>query len=186
METTGGADEPRDLPAPEDDGACDHLPGTSLPSLGLLSTSGREVRLSDLPGRSVVFCYPRTAGPGEELPVGWDLIPGARGCTPETCSFRDHHDDFTDLGVSVFGLSTQTTGYQEEMVGRLGVRFDVLSDARLALTNALGLPTFRVEGMTLVKRLTLVIEDGTIGHVFYPVFPPGGHAAEVLTWLLSN
>jgi peroxiredoxin len=176
---------PPDLPAPEDDGACDHLPGMRLPELALPSTSGAEVRLDRLPGRTVLFCYPRTGRPDEELPPGWNAIPGARGCTSETCGFRDRHEQFGDLGVRLLALSTQETDYQREMADRLELPFEVLSDADLRLVRALRLPTFEVEDWTLVKRLTLVIRGGAIEHVFYPVFPPDTHAAEVLDWLRS-
>jgi peroxiredoxin len=179
---------PPDLPAPEDDGAADHLPGTRMPALALPSTKGGEVTLAELPGRSVLFFYPRTGRPDQELPPGWDAIPGARGCTPEACGFRDRNDQFADLGVRVLALSTQDGAYQHEMAERLELPFEVLSDADLRLVHALRLPTFEADLVggrraTLVKRLTLVIKDGAIEHVFYPVFPPDGHAAEVLDWL---
>ena len=131
----------------------------------------------------MIYCYPRTGRPGEPLPDGWDAIPGARGCTPQSCAFRDHHRELADLGAEVYGLSTQTTDYQREMAERLHLPFEVLSDARFALTDALGLPTFEVDGMRLIKRLTLMIRDGRIEHVFYPVFPPNESAAQVIGWL---
>jgi peroxiredoxin len=174
---------PPDLPAPEDDGAADHLHGMPMPPVVLPSTAGGEVRLDELPGRTVLFCYPRTGRPDEELPPGWNAIPGARGCTPETCGFRDRHEQFADLGARVIALSTQDTDYQREMAERLDLPFEVLSDADLELVRALRLPTFEVAGMTLVKRLTLIVRDGEIEHVFYPVFPPDTHAGEVLDWL---
>jgi peroxiredoxin len=174
---------PSDLPVPDDDGAADHLPGMILPALALPSTAGGAERLDELSGRSVLFCYPRTGRPDEELPPGWDAIPGARGCTPETCSFRDRHEQFADLGVRLVALSTQDRDYQREMAERLALPFPVLSDAELRLVSALRLPTFEVDDMTLVKRLTLVLRDRRIEHVFYPVFPPDTHAAEVLDWL---
>ncbi len=174
---------PPNLPAPEDDGACDHLPGMRVPPVTLPATNRGEVRLDELPGRTVLFCYPRTGRPEEELPPGWDSIPGARGCSAETCGFRDRHAQFADLGARVLALSSQDTGYQREMVGRLGVPFPVLSDAELRLVRALRLPTFEVDGTPLVKRLTLIIDDGVVEHVFYPVFPPDTHAGEVLAWL---
>jgi peroxiredoxin len=174
---------PPDLPVPEDDGAADHLPGMRIPPMALPTTAGGEVRLDELPGRTVLFCYPRTGRPDEELPPGWNSIPGARGCTPEACGFRDRHEQFADLGVRVLALSTQETDYQREMTERLEVPFEVLSDAELRLVRALRLPTFETSGWTLVKRLTLVIRDGEIEHVFYPVFPPDTHAGEVLDWL---
>jgi peroxiredoxin len=149
----------------------------------LKATSGESIQLADLPGRTVLFCYPRTGRPDEELPPGWNAIPGARGCTPEACGFRDADGQFAQLGVRVLALSTQTPGYQREMAERLHLPFAVLSDERLELTSALRLPTFETSGWILLKRLTLVIDDGRISHVFYPVFPPDSHAAEVLGWL---
>lgn len=175
---------PPDLPVPTDDGAADHLTGVALPRLALPSTAGGEVDLAALAGRTVVYAYPRTGVPGSALPPDWDAIPGARGCTPETCGFRDHYAELLAAGVdAVYGLSTQTTAYQLEMASRLGLPFGVLSDAELLLTAALRLPTFEVGGMTLLKRLTLVIDDGRIERVFYPVFPPDRHAEDVLARL---
>jgi peroxiredoxin len=174
---------PRDLPAPEDDGAADHLVGAALPAVALPSTAGDLVRLDLLPGLTILFCYPRTGRPGEELPPGWDAIPGARGCTPETCGFRDRHEQFAHLGARLLALSTQDTPYQREMAKRLELPFPVLSDERLELVSALRLPTFETSGWTLLRRATLVLRDGRIEHVFYPVFPPDTHAAEVLAWL---
>jgi peroxiredoxin len=177
---------PRDLPVPVDDGACDHLVGMRLPSVPLLSTAGRRVDLANLVGSTVVYCYPRTGRPDQEPPQGWNDIPGARGCTPQSCAFRDHYQTLQHLGARVFGLSTQDTDYQREAVERLHLAFELLSDAALALTRALRLPTFEVESMTLIKRLTLIIDDGRIVKVFYPVFPPDQNAAEVLDWLSRN
>ncbi len=174
---------PEGLPVPTDDGACDHLPGIRLPSVPLPSTAGNLVDLSELPGRTVVYCYPRTGKPSEDPPQGWDEIPGARGCTPQSCAFRDHHADLRALGARVFGLSTQDTGYQREAVKRLHLPFELLSDENLAFARALRLPTFEVEGATLIKRLTLIIDNGQIEKVFYPVFPPGKNAEEVVRWL---
>jgi len=177
---------PDDLPVPVDDGACDHLPGLRLPPVALRSTADRLVTLSELPGRTVVYAYPRTGEPDRDPPPGWNEIPGARGCTPQTCAFRDHHAEIRALGAEVFGLSTQATGYQREMVERLHVPFEVLSDADLELTRALRLPTFDVEGMTLIKRLTLIVSDGVIDHVMYPVFPPDRNADEVIAYLSAR
>jgi len=153
--------------------------------MALTATTGETIAVGELRGRTVLFCYPRTGRPDEELPPGWNAIPGARGCTPEACGFRDAHVQFAELGARVLALSTQDPAYQREMAERLQLPFPVLSDERLALTRALRLPTFETSGMTLLKRLTLVIDDGQIRHVFYPVFPPDGHAAEVLHWLRS-
>jgi peroxiredoxin len=174
---------PDDLPVPEDDGAADHLPGAVVPAIALKATTGEAIRLDELAGRTVLFCYPRTGRPDEELPPGWDAIPGARGCTPEACGFRDAHQQFDEVGVRVLALSTQDLGYQKEMADRLRLPFPVMSDERLELTRALGLPTFDTSGWTLLRRLTLVIDDGRIEHVFYPVFPPDAHARDVLDWL---
>jgi peroxiredoxin len=174
---------PKDLPVPVDDGACDHLPGRRIPPVPLASTAGRPVDLSGLPGRTVVYCYPRTGRPDADPPPGWNAIPGARGCTPQSCAFRDHHQELRALGAAVFGLSTQDTAYQREAAERLHLPFELLSDARLELARALRLPTFQVAGMTLIKRLTLVVADGVIEKVFYPVFPPDANAGAVIAWL---
>jgi peroxiredoxin len=174
---------PDDLPVPEDDGAADHLVDAAVPPIELPATTRDTVRLDELDGRTVLFCYPRTGRPDQELPPGWNAIPGARGCTPEACGFRDAHAQFQELGARVLALSTQPGDYQLEMAERLHLPFPVLSDERLELTAALGLPTFETSGWTLLKRLTLVIDDGRIAHVFYPVFPPDAHAGEVLEWL---
>lgn len=175
------------IPKPTDDGATDHLEGAPLPSVPLHATDGSVVDLSALAGRSVVYVYPRTGRPGVPNPPGWDMIPGARGCSPQSCSFRDHFDELRNLGVAhVFGLSTQDSGYQREAKDRLHLPFPMLSDAEGALRTALRLPTFEIEGMTLFKRCTLMIDDGTITHVFYPVFPPDENAAQVVEWLKAQ
>jgi peroxiredoxin len=175
---------PSDIPVPQDDGAARHLAGTRLPDIALPATNGQDVNLSRLPGRSVVYVYPRTGVPGIDAPPGWDDIPGARGCTPQSCGFRDRFTELKALGVAqVFGLSTQDTGYQREAAQRLHLPFPILSDVELRLARALQLPTFSVAGMTLLKRMALVIDGGTIGKVFYPVFPPDRNAEEVAAWL---
>jgi peroxiredoxin len=176
------------IPAPVDDGAAAHLNGKPLPAVALVSTNDDKVMLSQQPGRIVVFAYPRTGEPGKiGLTDDWDMIPGARGCTPQTCSFRDLAGELKAAGAGrVFGLSTQTTDYQREMVTRLHLPFPVLSDAKLELTKALKLPTMEVAGQTLLKRLALVADHGVITHVFYPVFPPDRNAADVLAWLRAN
>jgi peroxiredoxin len=169
---------------PEDDGACDHLPGTRLPSIYLQSTAGRRVNLAEeSKGRIIIYCYPRTGKPGEAPVNGWDAIPGARGCTAQTCGFRDEFSKLRARGAAVFGLSTQTTQYQQEMAGRLNLPFEVLSDSELTFTKALRLPTFQVGSEIFIKRLTLVVEDGIIVKVFYPVFPPELNAGHVAAWL---
>jgi len=177
---------PADLPAPADDGACDHLPGLKLPAIALPSTAGRPVVLAEQKGLTVVYCYPMSGRPGVPLPQGWDQIPGARGCTPQSCGFRDRYAEFAGLHVAVYGLSTQTTDYQQEFAQRIHLPFDLLSDSDLRFTAALRLPTFEVDGKTLIKRLTLVLRDGAIQKVFYPVFPPDRHAEELLAWLRSG
>lgn len=176
---------PDDLPEPTDDGASDHLPGTELPSLALPATDGDAVRLADLDGRSVVFCYPMTGRPDEDVvPDGWQEIPGAQGCTPEACAFRDLHADLTAAGADrVFGLSVQSSDYQREARDRLGLPYELLSDAEFTFAEALSLPTFDVDGDRYLQRLTLVVDDGSVSHAFYPVFPPDEHADEVLAWL---
>ncbi|MEK7556617.1 MAG: peroxiredoxin [Patescibacteria group bacterium] len=177
---------PESLPVPIDDGACDHLPGASLPSVELQSTGGRAVNLAEIPGWLVIYCYPMTGRPDKSLPAGWDQIPGARGCTPQSCAFRDHYSELQALGAQVFGLSTQTTDYQREAVERLHLPFELLSDQSLSFTNALRLPTFEVEGMHLIKRITIIAKDGKIVKHFYPVFPPDRNAEDVIEWLKTN
>ena len=175
---------PAGIPAPVDDGAARHLKGARLPDLALPATDGTRVNLSTLMGRTVLYIYPRTGRPGVDLPTGWDAIPGARGCTPQSCSFRDHYAELKELGVAhLYGLSTQDTAYQQEAAERLHLPFALLSDEDLAFARTLDLPTFAVDGMTLIKRMALIIGDGVIAHVFYPVFPPDKSAAEVVQWL---
>lgn len=178
---------PDALPAPVDDGAARHLDGLALPDLALPATDGSVVNLAELAGRTVVYVYPRTGRPGQALPSGWDDIPGARGCTPQSCSFRDHFAELEGLGVTrLYGLSTQDSDYQREAVERLHLPFPILSDARLQLTRAITLPTFEVDGMTLLRRMAWVIEDGRIVKAFYPVFPPDKSAEEVVGWLRAS
>jgi peroxiredoxin len=177
---------PDDLPVPPDDGAADHLPGTTMPSLSLPTSDGGAVQLgAPVPGRVVVYLYPLTGRPGVDLPAGWDSIPGARGCSTEACDFRDHHAELRQAGVArVFGLSSQQPDYQAEVVARLRLPFVMLSDPGFALAAALDLPTFTAPGHDrLYARLTLVIRGGRIEHAFYPVFPPNTHARQVLDWL---
>ena len=175
---------PADLPAPEDDGAADHLAGLRLPAVALPSTSGGTVDLSQIAGSVVVYAFPRTGVPGEQpLVEDWDSIPGARGCTPESCGFRDHHAELRAAGVDVVGLSTQDTAYQTEAVERLHLPFALLSDERHELCDAVHLPTMNVAGQRLIRRLTLLVTDGLVEQVWYPVFPPDSHAEEVLGWL---
>ena len=184
---------PADLPVPEDDGACQHLTGMHLPDVALSSTQDSLTRLnqtsqsitnlSQTQGWVVVYCYPMTGTPGVALPDGWDSIPGARGCTPQSCAFRDHYHEMQALGAQVYGLSTQTADEQAEAATRLHLPFALLSDAQLAFANALNLPTFEVDGKRLIKRLTLITLDGKIQHCFYPVFPPDQNAAQVSDWL---
>jgi peroxiredoxin len=180
---------PPDLPVPTDDGAADHLPGMALPSIALPSTGGGTVSLDGLGRdrpRTVLYVYPMTGKPGAALPEGWNDIPGARGCTPESCAFRDHHADLAAAGADVYGLSTQGTADQAEAAERLHLPFALLSDEDCALAGPpLRLPTFEAD-VTRYRRLTMVIAGGRIEHVFYPVFPPDGHAAEVLAWLQKH
>ena len=176
------------IPAPTDDGGTAHLRGTTVPPITLLATNDTSVTLSSLSGRTVVFGYPRTGEPGKiALVDDWDMIPGARGCTPQTCAFRDLFAELRAAGAAhVFGLSTQSNAYQTEMASRLHLPFSVLSDEKLELTRALNLPTMQVAGLTMIKRLALIIDDARVTHVFYPVFPPDRNAGEVLAWLKKS
>lgn len=187
MATSVDAPDWSTIPAPADDGAARHLVGRALPSIGLAATDGRRVDLGALRGLTVVYAYPRTGRPGFDNPDGWDMIPGARGCTPQSCAFRDHFAELRERGVDhLFGLSTQEPAYQQEAAARLHLPFAILSDDQLELTTALALPTFVTAGMTLLKRFTLIIRDGRIAHVFYPVFPPDRNAADVMAWLAAS
>ena len=176
------------IPAPVDDGAAKHLIGMKIPPVALQATDGASVMLASLPGRVVLFAYPRTGEPGKiGLVDDWDMIPGARGCTPQACSFRDLFSELRAAGAKhVFGLSTQSNAYQTEMAARLHLPFPVLSDEKLELTDALNLPTMEVADLTLIKRLALIVDDSTVTHVFYPVFPPDRNAGDVLAWLKAN
>ena len=178
---------PADLPVPEDDGAAEHLPGMAVPRLSLASTEGGTVDLAALAQeRLVVYVYPRTGRPGEPLPAGWDDIPGARGCTPQSCAFRDALDEFASHGASVVGISAQSSEDQLEFAQRERISFPLLSDSALKLSSELRLPTFEAGGMTLYRRLTFVAEQGAIVKAFYPVFPPDRNAADVLAWLAAR
>ena len=175
------------IPAPEDDGAADQLAGTALPAMALRATDGSQIDLSKQASMTVVFIYPKTGQPGVPSPEGWDMIPGARGCTPQACAFRDLYGELRELGVDhLFGLSVQDTDYQREAAERLHLPFPLLSDQDFQLTNALTLPTFEAAGMRLLKRLTLVIADGKIVHAFYPVFPPDRSADDVIAWMKAR
>jgi peroxiredoxin len=183
---------PDDLPVPTDDGACDHLAGMVLPSIPLRATDGQQIDLAALRGRTVVYVYPRTGRPDYPGSAAWDAIPGARGCTPQSCGFRDHYAELRSLGASaIFGLSTQATDYQREAVERLHLPFPLLSDSRLVLTRTLRLPTFEFEpyaeeSSMHLKRMALIIFDGRIEKVFYPVFPPDRNAEDVINWLRTT
>jgi peroxiredoxin len=177
---------PDDLPVPKDDGACDHLEGLLLPRVTLPTTAGSTITFAEIPGTTIIYIYPRTGRPDQELPPGWNDIPGARGCTPQSCAFRDHHTELWQRGATVFGLSTQTTDYQREAVERLELPFPLVSDAELEFATALELPTFDVDGMTLIKRLTLICYEGWIEKVLYPVFPPHQNAQDVIAWLQEH
>ncbi len=176
---------PENLPHPTDDGACDHLLGLELPEVQLPSTSGGVRSLRDvLTSRLVLYVYPRTGGPDIMLPSDWDMIPGARGCTPQSCAFRDHHAELAGLDATIWGLSAQPIREQEDFAERMQIPFPLINDAMLVLAeNPLRLPTFRGGGLTLYKRVTLVVEDGLITRVFYPVFPPDRNADDVIKYL---
>lgn len=177
---------PTDLPVPQDDGACNHLVGMPLPNVALLATDGSMVNLSQLAGRLVIYCYPMTGQPNVPLPEGWDQIPGARGCTPQSCAFRDHYQELQALNANVFGLSVQSTDYQREMATRLHLPFQVLSDEQYQFQKALNLPTFVAAGMTLLKRVTLISHQGRIEAVHYPIFPSDSDPAWVLDYLKNK
>lgn len=175
------------IPAPLDEGSASHLEGAGVPDIALEGTDGNSISLAKLGGRTVLYIYPMTGQPGVALPEGWDQIPGARGCTPQSCAFRDHHGELIAAGAArVFGMSTQSSEYQREAAERLHLPFPLLSDEHLALTSALRLPTLHVRGMTLLQRMALILDDGVITKCFYPVFPPDQNAAVVLAWLAQN
>lgn len=179
---------PPNLPVPVDDGACDHLKGRQLPAVTLTSSSGRQVDLSRLTGLTVIYAYPMSGADDAGLPENWDAIPGARGCTPQSCSFRDHQDELAGFGARVFGLATQSPDYLRGEVERIHLPYELLSDQHLKLRDALNLPVFdiKVAGTTVLKRTTLVCRDGAIEHVFYPVFPPNESAQQVIAWLSAR
>ena len=177
---------PDNLPVPTDDGASDHLPGLKLPDITLTTTSGLQINLSKLKETVVLYFYPMTGWPDMNLPDGWDEIPGARGCTPQACAFRDHHAELKSLGTDVYAISTQAQQYQKEAKERLHLPFDLISDKGLELKKALSLPTFVVENKELFKRLTLIVKDSVIVKVFYPVFPPDENPGNVISWLRTN
>lgn len=174
---------PTDLPIPQDDGAADHLVGMRLPNILLDTTTGKQMNLVEIPGRLVIYCYPMTGQPNVALPDGWDQIPGARGCTPQSCSFRDHYQELRTLGAEVVGLSVQSTEYQQEMADRLHLPFPVVSDLEYQFQRALKLPTFTAAGMTLLKRITLITNNGVIEAVHYPIFPSDSDPAWVINHL---
>jgi len=175
---------PSNLPVPKDDGACDHLPGKVLPSISLSSTSGQSVDLSKVSGLCIVFCYPRMAPPSEDVPKEWDDIPGARGCTPQACSFRDLAKQLSKHGVeTLYGLSTQDVDFMKEAKERLHLPYDLLSDVKLDFANAMGIPTFDYQGETRIKRVTLAVKDGKVVKHWYPIFPSSENAPNVLKWL---
>jgi len=177
---------PGDLPMPLDDGAADHLVGMSLPAISLETTAHGKFNLGKIKGRLVIYCYPMTGQPNVPLPDGWDQIPGARGCTPQSCSFRDRYQELQSLGADVVGLSVQSTEYQQEMADRLHLPFPVLSDEHYQFQQALRLPTFVAAGMTLLKRITLIANDGVIEAIHYPIFPSDSDPAWVIHYLKNR
>lgn len=177
---------PTDLPIPQDDGCANHLKGMRLPNVSLNATNGSTVHFGDIKGKLVIYCYPMTGQPNIALPDGWDQIPGARGCTPQSCSFRDHYQELQALGADLMGLSVQTTKYQKEMVDRLHLPFPVVSDVNYQFQKALNMPTFVAAGMILLKRVTLIANNGVIEAVHYPIFPSDGDPAWVINYLKSH
>lgn len=174
---------PTDLPIPQDDGAANHLLGMRIPDLSLRATAGKQINVGAIKSRLVIYCYPMTGQPNVALPDGWDQIPGARGCTPQSCAFRDHHQELQTLGAEVIGLSVQSTEYQQEMAERLHLPFPVLSDADYQFQKALQLPSFVAAGMTLLKRITIIANHGVIEAVHYPIFPSDSDPAWVISYL---
>jgi peroxiredoxin len=174
---------PSNLPIPTDDGSTDHLKGLRLPNVSLAATNGTTINLGEIKGKLVIYCYPMTGQPNVTLPDGWDQIPGARGCTPQSCSFRDHYKELQTLGAEVLGLSVQTTEYQKEMVDRLHLPFPVVSDSDYRFQKALSMPTFVASGMTLLKRVTLIVSNGVIQAVHYPIFPSDSDPIWVIDYL---
>jgi peroxiredoxin len=179
---------PAGLPVPKDDGAADHLPGMRLPHLELPATSGKLVAIDRLgPGRTVLYVQPLAGRPDRELPSGWNAIPGAAGCVPETCGFRDRYAELRDAGAdAVYGVSGQDSPRQRQPAEWLRLPFPLLADPALTLATALDLPTFEARGRRFYRRLTLIVRAGVIEHVFHPVFPPDRHAARVLAWLTDT
>ena len=178
---------PKDLPVPKDDGKCDHLEGSLIPSISLPNQDGNMLKINRTDTfRLIIYCYPMTGNPTKPLPKDWNLIPGARGCTPQTCSFRDNYESFTKLNAVPIGISTQTTSEIKEMTIRLNVPYDVLSDYKLTLSNKIKLPTFKIEKKTYIKRVTMIVEKSIIRKCFYPIFPPDLHFKEVIKWLEKN
>lgn len=177
---------PIGLPVPTDDGAAKHLTGLYLPAIQLNATNGKSIQLNALKGKYVIYVYPMTGKPNIALPDGWDSIPGARGCTPQSCSFRDYADELTKLNANIFGLSSQTTEYQLEVKNRLHLPFELLSDTSFLLKESLGLPTFYVGNIERYKRLTMIIDNGQIVKTFYPVFPPDKNVDDVIDWLKNH
>lgn len=179
---------PPNLPVPEDDGACAHLTGRDLPALTLESSSGKSVDLSQIKGWVVIYIYPMSGADNSILPDNWDAIPGARGCTPQSCSFRNHYQELKSLGAEVFGLATQSPNYLQSEVERIHLPYELLSDQHLFFQKALSLPLMeiKVAGMDLLKRVTLICCNGKIVHVFYPVFPPDKNVDQVIAWLAAN
>lgn len=177
---------PADLPIPQDDGSTNHLRGMKLPNVSLNATNGKTINLGEIKGKLVIYCYPMTGQPNVDLPDGWDQIPGARGCTPQSCSFRDHYQELQALGAEVVGLSVQTTEYQKEMVDRLHLPFLVVSDAHYKFQKALNMPTFITAGMILLKRVTLIVNNGVIEAVHYPIFPSDSDPAWIINYLKDH
>ena len=177
---------PTDLPIPQDDGSTNHLKGLKLPNFSLNATNGKAINLADIKGKLVVYCYPMTGQPNVALPEGWDQIPGARGCTPQSCSFRDHYQELQELGAEVLALSVQSTEYQKEMIDRLHLPFQVVSDVNYQFQKALNLPTFVAAGMKLLKRVTLIANNGVIEAVHYPIFPSDSDPSWVIDYLKSH
>ncbi|VAW52529.1 Alkyl hydroperoxide reductase subunit C-like protein [hydrothermal vent metagenome] len=177
---------PEGLPVPVDDGACNHLEGAPFPSMLITVTPHATYDFSKEKGINIIFFYPMIGHPDSLPMTGWNEIPGARGCTPQALSYKNYFRQITKLGVRLFGASSQALKEQNDAIDRLKLPFELINDSSFLLSNALKLPTFQFNEIKMIKRLTLVVVDGVIKKVFYPVFPPNKNVDDVIVWLKEN